>query len=86
MFELFLLLFMAFCAGGASYGAFEYFMFERGKKRYHLYTVTTDKNEFVGYEVKDSNGCVSKFYGEQRLVEPLMLDFVKGKRRLEDKR
>lgn len=82
MLELILLLIIAFSAGATTWGAFVYFMFKRGEKRYSLYTLTTDKNEFVGYEVVDGNKTVHKFIGEQRLVEPYLLEFVKGKTKM----
>lgn len=83
MLELILLLIIAFCAGASTWGATEYFLFKRGEKEYSLYTLTTETNEFVGYEVIDGNKVVHKFIGEQRLVEPYMLEFVKGKTKLE---
>lgn len=86
MLELYLLLFIAFCLGGFFYGIYVYIILKLGAKRCKVYTLINDKNEFLGYEVVDDNKTVSRFMGEQKLIEPLLLEFLKGKTFVEAKR
>lgn len=80
MLELILLLIIAFSAGALTWGAIEYTLFKRGENRCNLYMLKTESNEFVGYEIVDGNKTVHKFIGEQRLLEPYLAEFLKGKK------
>lgn len=86
MLEIILLFIIVFSAGMLTWGVYEYFVFKRGEKKCNLYTLKTDENEFVGYEVVDKNGTVHKFIGEQRLLEPYLAEFLKDKKVLNAKK
>lgn len=78
MTELILLLIIAFCAGAFTFGAYEYLADKFLSKRCQVFMLEDEKG-FIGYEVISKDGKVSKFIGDQKLIEPFLSEYLADK-------